>query len=66
MNGQNHFNSEGGFDEKTLSALLVLLLVLSMAIPALGEKNKADRSFSGNLFKLTTTQDFSSARSTGS
>lgn len=45
--------------KKTLSALLVLLLVLSMAIPASGEKNKADRSFFGNLFKLTTAQDFS-------
>jgi hypothetical protein len=44
--------------KKTLSALLVLLLVLSMASPALGETDKADRSFSGNLFKLTTAQDF--------
>lgn len=45
---------------KTLfSTLLVLLLALGLAAPALGDKNKADRSVEGNLFKLTTVEDFS-------
>ncbi len=45
---------------KTLfSTLLVLLLALGLASPALGDKNKADRRAEGNLFKLTTVEDFS-------
>ena len=59
MYEEDHFNRRVDSMKKTLSTLLVLLLVLSLAIPALGETDKAERNFPGNLFKLTTAQDFS-------
>lgn len=40
------------------STLLVMMLAFSLAAPALGDKTQADRSVEGNLFKLTTAEDF--------
>lgn len=45
--------------KKLLSALLILVLAFSLAAPALGDRKTADRSVSGNLFKITTSEDFS-------
>ncbi len=44
--------------KKLFATLLVVMLAVGLAVPALGDKNKADRSFEGNLFKLTTAEDF--------
>ncbi len=45
--------------KKLISALLVFVLALGLAVPALADKAKANRSFEGNLVKLTTVEDFS-------